>query len=166
VVTAVKRILAGLVPALLLTGCGGPVFVPEAGPHAPGYKEVAAPPVPEVELVRPAGARRLSDGGAIDSVVRQDDSFVVTGWAILAPKAPRGVLQVVLPAGVDAEVRDVETLLRPDAATAMDDDDLLWAGFTITLSGSLPEDAGVCVLSRSAKGDHRLGHSDDELCPA
>ena len=58
------------------------------------------------------------------------------------------------------------TLMRPDAAGAMEDDDLLWAGFTIILSGSLPEDAGVCVLSRSTKGDYRLGNSDDKLCPA
>jgi len=165
-VTAVKRILAALLPALLLAGCGGPVFVPEAGPHAPGYKEVAPPPVPEVELVQDAGDRPLSAGGAVDDVVRHDDSFEVTGWAVLAPDAPRGVLQVVLPKGVDAEVRDVVTLMRPDAAKAMDDDDLLWAGFTITLGGSLPEGAGVCVLSRSSKGDHRLGNSDDELCPA
>lgn len=161
-----KRILAPLVTALVLAGCGGPVFVPEAGPNAPGYKEVAPPPVPDVEVVEDAGDRTLSDGGAIDNVVRHDDGFEVTGWAILAPDAPRGVLQVVLPEGVDAEVSDVETLMRPDAAQAMDDDDLLWAGFTITLSGSLPPDAGVCVLSRSTKGDHRLGHSDDKLCPA
>jgi hypothetical protein len=166
VVTAVKRILAALLPALLLAGCGGPVFVPEAGPHAPGYKEVAPPPLPDVEVVKDAGDRPLSDGGAVDNVVRQDGSFEVTGWAILAPKAPRGVLQVVLPAGVDADVTDVETLMRPDAAKAMDDDDLLWAGFTITLSGSLPKGVGVCVLSRSAKGDHRLGNSDAQLCPA
>ena len=149
-----------LVP--LLAGCSEPIFVPEAGPGAPGFRMIPTPRAPDVGVVEDAGTRRLSDGGAIDSVVRQDDSFVVTGWAILAPKAPRGVL----PAGVDAEVSDVETLMRPDAAKAMDDDDLLWAGFTITLSGSLPEDAGVCVLSRSAKGDHRLDNSDDELCPA
>jgi hypothetical protein len=67
---------------------------------------------------------------------------------------------------VDAEVRSVETLMRSDAAKAMDDDDLLWAGFTVTLSGSLPDGAGVCVLSRSAKGNYRLGNSDDKLCPA
>lgn len=160
------RFLAALLPALVLAGCGGPVFVPEAGPHAPGYEEVAPPPVPDVEVVKGTGDRPLKGGGAIDSVVRRDGSFEVTGWAILEPDAPRGVLQVVLPVGVDVEVRDVETLMRPDAATAMDDDDLLWAGFTITLSGSLPEDAGVCVLSRSTKGDHRLGNSDDNLCPA
>ena len=164
--TAVKRILAALLPALLLAGCGGPVFVPEAGPHAPGYKEVAPPPVPKVELVQDAGGRPLSAGGAVDDVVRHEGSFDVTGWAVLAPDAPRGVLQVVLPRGVDAEVRDVVTLMRPDAAKAMDDDDLLWAGFTITLDGSLPDGAGVCVLSRSSKGDHRLGNSDDDLCPA
>ena len=164
--TTVKRILAALLPALLLAGCGGPVFVPEAGPHAPGYKEVAPPPVPDVEVVTDSGDRPLSDGGAVDDVVRHEGGFEVTGWAILAPKAPRGVLQVVLPAGVDAEVSDVETLMRPDAAKAMDDDDLLWSGFTITLTGSLPKGAGVCVLSRSAKGDHRLGNSDAELCPA
>lgn len=164
--TAVKRFLAALLSALVLTGCGGPVFVPEAGPHAPGYKEVAPPPVPDVEVVEDTGDQPSSAGGAVDSVVRQDGSFEVTGWAILEPDAPRGVLQVVLPAGVDAEVRDVETLMRPDAANAMDDDDLLWAGFTITLSGSLPKDAGVCVVSRSTKGDYHLGNSDDKLCPA
>ena len=160
-----RRIAATLLAALLLSGCGGPVFVPEAGPHAPGYQEIAAPSLPDVELVKDAGDRPLPPGGFVDNVARQESSFEVTGWAILDPAEPRGVLQVVLPAGLDAEIDEVETLMRPDVVSAMEDDDLLWAGFSVTVSGSLPQGAGVCVLSRSRKGAFRLGGSDEGLCP-
>ena len=159
-----KRLVAVVLPALLLSGCGGPLIVPEAGPNAPGFRRISAPPPPKVELSSPAG-KRSAAGGAIDSVVPVDGTFDIKGWAILAPDAPRGVLHVVLPAGVDAEVQEVETMMRSDAAAAMEDDDLLWSGFTITIEGTLPEGAGVCVVSRSIKGTFRLGGSDETLCP-
>ena len=151
--------------ALLLAGCGEPVLVPEAGPGAPGFSEIPAPPPPDVEVVRRAGDP-LSPGGAVDSVLRGDGTFTVSGWALLDPEEPRGVLELVLPPGVEAEVEQVTTGPRPDVADATKNPALLWAGFNVVLTGTLPEGTGVCVLSRSGLGEFRLSGSDEGLCPA
>ena len=117
-------------------------------------------------MAQASGDRPLPPGGAIDNVVREANAFEVTGWALLDPDAPRGVLQLILPTGLDAGVLEVEPVLRPDVVAATDSDALLWAGFTITVRGSLPSRVGVCVLSRSKQGAFRLGGSDEGLCPA
>ena len=160
-----KRLVCAALLVPLLAACGDPVFVPEAGPGAPGYRMRAAPPPPEVEVVRTAPAQPLPAGGVIDGVARHDDHVEVTGWAFVDPKAPRGVLQLLLPAGADAAVVDVETMPRPDVVTATGQDALIWSGFTVTLRGALPEGANVCMLSRSEQGAFRLGGSDEALCP-
>ena len=161
----VAAVLLAPLLAPLLAACGDPVFVPEAGPGAPGFCEIPAPPPPDVEVVRRAGDP-LSPGGAVDGVLRGDGSFTVTGWALLDPEEPRGVLEVVLPPGVEAVVEEVQTGPRPDVADATKNPALLWAGFNVVLTGSLPEGAGVCVLSRSGLGEYRLSGSDEGLCPA
>lgn len=161
--------MAVVVPALLLSACSQPVFVPEAGPNAPGfaYKPPPPPPPPPPRVAVTVGPidRAQPDGGAVDSVVRRDGSFDVIGWALLAREAPRGVLRLVLPEGVDAEVRTVVNVRRPDVVDATSSKANTWAGFTITVDGSLPDDADVCVVSRSSQGTFRLGGSDEQLCP-
>ena len=163
-----RRTLAAVLPALLLAACAEPVLVPEAGPNAPGYtrRSVEQPPPPRVRVEHDVAGPSLPDGGAIDSVVREDGSFDVTGWALLDAKSPRGDLRLVLPKDVDASVETVVNVARPDVVNATGKEAHLWAGFTITVSGTLPADAGVCLLSRSTQGDFRLGGSDDGLCPA
>ena len=56
-------------------------------------------------------------------------------------------------------------MARPDVVDATGNPSLIWAGFTITVDGTLPEEAGVCVLSRSRQGEFKLGGSDAGLCP-
>lgn len=162
-----RRTLATVLPALLLaTACAEPVLVPEAGPNAPGFARKSPPPAPRVRVVTDAGERSLSAGGAIDSVVRHKDSFDVTGWALLDTESPRGVLRLVLPASVDASVESVTNVSRPDVVNATGTEANILAGFTITVEGTLPDDAGVCILSRSSQGSFRLAGSDEDLCPA
>lgn len=161
-----RRVLAVVLPALLLAGCSEPVFVPEAGPGAPGYSAKPAPSAPDVEVVRRVKGGPLPAGGVIDGVIRKKRSFEVTGWALLEVDSPRGTLQLVLPKGMEAQVRKVQTVPRPDVASATGDDALLWSGFTVTVRGSLPEDTGVCMISRSKQGAYRLGGSDEGRCPA
>jgi hypothetical protein len=161
----VRRTVAAVLLAPLLAGCSEPVFVPEAGPGAPGYSESSAPPPPEVEVQRTAAAEPLPAGGFIDSVVREKGTFEVTGWALIDPEAPRGELKLVLPTGLEAKVVDVETNPRPDVVSVTGDDALIWSGFSVTVRGSLPEGKGVCMLSRSSQGAFRLGQSDEGLCP-
>lgn len=161
-----KRVLAVALPALLLAGCADPVFVPEAGPGAPGYHAKPIPRPPDVEVIRSVQGEPLPSGGTIDDVNRKKHGFEVVGWALLKAEAPRGTLQLVLPMGLKAKVRKVETVPRPDVVSATGDDALLWSGFTIKVRGSLPEGTGVCVLSRSENGDHRLAGSDEDRCPA
>ena len=161
-----KGALAAGLLACVLTGCTEPVFVPEAGPGAPGYSERSTPAPPDIEVVHAAATGKpLPDGGFIDRVTRGKGVFAITGWALVDPDAPRGVLKIVLPTGVDAHVRDVEVLPRPDVVTATGNAALAWAGFTISVRGALPANAGVCVISRSTQGAFRLGGSDDALCP-
>lgn len=160
-----RRTLAAVLLAPLLAGCSEPVFVPEAGPGAPGYSETSAPPPPEVEVLRTAEAEPLPAGGFIDSVVRAEGTFEVTGWALIDAEAPRGVLKLVLPTGLDAEVLEVETNPRPDVVSATGDEALIWSGFSVAFRGSLPGGAGICMLSRSSQGAFRLGQSDEGLCP-
>lgn len=166
----VRRTAAAVLLALLLAGCAEPVFVPEAGPGAPGYSEghgeSSAPPPPNIKLAQAAKGGPLPVGGAIDSVVRKEGTFEVTGWALIDDDAPRGVLKLILPTGLRAKVRQVETVPRPDVVDATGNPALAWAGFTVTLRGSLPTDAGVCVLSKSKQGAFRLDGSDEGLCPA
>lgn len=157
--------MAAVLPALLLAACAEPVLVPEAGPNAPGYSRRSLPPPPRAEVVSDAVDESLPDGGIIDAVVRHADTFEVTGWALLDPNSPRGVLRLVLPSTVDASVQEVATVARPDVVNATGTKKLVWAGFMVTLRGSLPDDAGVCVLSRSKQGEFRLGGSDAGLCP-
>lgn len=161
-----KRLLCAMVVVPVLAGCSEPVFVPEAGPNAPGFRRLAPPRPPDVQVVEGPQTGRPTAGGALDSVVRLDGSFEVVGWALLDRRSPRGVVQVVVPDGVDAQVSEVIPVSRPDVVSALDDDDLLWSGFSVTLSGSLPEGAEVCVLSRSRQGSFRLGGSDEKLCPS
>lgn len=163
-----RRTLAAILPALLLAACAEPVLVPEAGPNAPGYtpRSLAPPPAPRVRVEHDVVRKAPPDGGAVDSVVRDEGSFDIVGWALLDASSPRGTLRVVLPKGVDASVQTVESVARPDVVTATGKDTHLWAGFTITVRGTLPSDAGVCVLSRSTQGTFRLGGSDEDLCPA
>jgi hypothetical protein len=101
----------------------------------------------------------------VDETSRADGTFEVTGWAVVDPTTPRGVLRVVLPREVDATVETITTQARPDVVTATGNDQLLWSGFTIRLRGEFPEGNGVCVLSRSTQGSFRLNGSDEELCP-
>lgn len=162
-----RRVLAAVLPALLLlTACAGPVLVPEAGPNAPDFVRKSPPPAPRVELVTDAGERSPRAGGAVDSVVRHTDSFDVIGWAFLDTESPRGVLRLVLPASVDASVESVTNVPRPDVVNATGSKADILAGFTITVEGTLPDDAGVCILSRSSQGAFRLAGSDEDLCPA
>ena len=165
-----KRVVAAASAALLLSGCSGPLFVPDAGPNAPGYVRKApplAPPgPPRVELRSAPVPAPTKAGGSIDSVARGDGSFTVTGWAQLAAERPRGVLRLVLPDDVTADVETVVNMQRPDVATATSMEDLAWSGFTITVQGTLPDDAGVCVVSRSSQGTYLLAGSDASLCPA
>jgi hypothetical protein len=153
-----------LVP--VLAGCGEPVFIPEAGPGAPGYSERPAPPPPEVQVAHVAAGKPLPAGGYIDRVTRQDGTFLVTGWALIGLDTPRGLLKLVLPEGVDGELEDVVTLPRPDVVAATGNVELLWAGFAFTVRGVLPEDEGICLLSRGPMGAFRLDGSDARLCPA
>lgn len=163
------RFVVAAVAALLLSACSEPVLVPEAGPNAPGfsYRPAPRPPAPpRVELLSERPRTSAAAAGAIDSVVRQKDVFEISGWALLASKKPRGVLRVVLPPDVEASVVDVRSVERPDVVAATSDDANQWAGFTVTIEGDLPREAGVCVLSRSSQGTFRLGGSDEGLCPA
>lgn len=160
-----RRALAGALLACLLAGCGEPVFVPEAGPGAPGYTERPAPPPPDVRVVQEVTQKTLPAGGQIDGVAREDGSLEVTGWALLGDRTG-GRLRIVLPSGEEAEVRSVESVARPDVVEATGNPALLWSGFSVVLDGSLPADTAVCVLSRSKQGAYRLNGSDDTLCPA
>lgn len=164
------RIVAAAAAALLLSGCSGPLFVPDAGPNAPGYVAKPAPPPPpgppRVELRTAPVTAPAKAGGSIDAVAREDGSFTVNGWAQLDHDRPRGVLRLVLPDDVTAEVETVVSVQRPDVASSTSNDDLAWAGFTITVQGTLPEDAGVCLISRSSQGTFLLAGSDASLCPA
>lgn len=162
----VGRTLAAAALALSLGACSSPVFVPEAGPGAPGYKRRSLPPPPRVELLGPDEVKPASAGGAIDSVAPEGNMIEITGWAPLDPQAPRGVVRVVLPDGVEARVEDAGSLARPDVVDATGDASLIWAGFSVLLSGDLPDDLAVCVVSRSTKGTFVLGGSDPGLCPA
>ncbi len=161
-----RRTVAAALLGLLLAGCGEPVFAPDAGPGAPGYTKKPTPRPPAVELVRASRAKPLPPGGALDSVVRSDGTFEVTGWALIDTDAPHGVLKLVLPAGVRAKVLKSEAVARPDVVDATGNLSLTWSGFVITVQGSLPEDAGVCLLSQSKQGAFRLDGSDTALCPA
>lgn len=156
--------------AVLLSGCSGPLFVPDAGPHAPGYSPKAPPPPapgpPRVQLRTAPVVAPSKAGGSIDSVARADESFTVTGWAILDAGRPRGVLRVVVPDDVTADVETVAGVQRPDVVAATGNDTLSWSGFTVTVQGTLPEDAGVCIVSRSSQGTYLLAGSDADLCPA
>lgn len=153
-----------LVP--LLAGCSEPVFVPEAGPNAPGYGRVSPPEPAEVELVRTAGRRELPVGGAIDNVTREQGVLHIDGWARLDPKDPIGTLQVVLPPGSanGARVDEVSVAQRPDVVSATGDDGLVWSGFTMSVSGTTGTSTAVCVVSRSSAGAYRLDGSDAALC--
>lgn len=164
-----RRTLATVLLALPLAACADPVLVPEAGPNAPGYTRRSLPPPPpppRVKLVSDDVNGSLPAGGAIDTVVRHEGSFEVTGWALLDAEPPRGVLRLVLPSPVEASVQTVKGVRRPDVVNATGTEEHLWAGFTITVRGILPADAGLCVLSRSTQGAFRLDGSDDGLCPA
>ena len=66
---------------------------------------------------------------------------------------------------MDGELEDVVTLPRPDVVTATGNVELLWAGFAFNVRAALPEDAGICLLSRSTMGAFRLDRSDEKLCP-
>lgn len=160
--------MAPVLLATLLMGCGGPVFVPEAGPGAPGYKEISAPRPAEVELVRTGRDMPRQDAGVIDSVVYEDGVLSITGWAVLGSGAQRGVLEVVLPAEAlaTARVQEVSVAPRPDVVAATADNGLLWSGFSLRVSGIPGAETAICVVSRSDKGSYRLGGSDPALCPA
>jgi hypothetical protein len=161
----VRRAFAAGLLVPLLAGCSTPVFVPEAGPGAPDYRRQAAPTAPSVKIVPDADVTALPAAGSVDETSRADGTFEVTGWAVVDPTTPRGVLRVVLPREVDATVETITTQARPDVVTATGNDQLLWSGFTIRLRGEFPEGNGVCVLSRSTQGSFRLNGSDEELCP-
>ena len=154
---------AGLL-ACTLAGCAEPVFVPKAGPNAPGYPDKTVPPPPKVKVVHAAG-KPSPDGGSIDSVHRENGEFEVIGWAHIAPRRPRGVLRIFLPDSVNARISNVEVVPRADVVAAYKDATLAWSGFTIRVRGNLPGEQGICVLSRSKKGTFRLHNSDDGLCP-
>lgn len=165
-----RRLIIAAVAALLLSACSEPLLVPEAGPNAPGFSMKPPPPPPpsppRVELmVQPVG-KSFSTAGAIDAVVRHKGSFEISGWAMLDDKSPRGVLRLVLPRTVDATVDTVVNVERPDVVEATSSEANRWAGFTVSLQGSLPEGAGVCVLSRSPTGNFKLAGSSDKLCPS
>ncbi len=155
-----------LAPLLMLTACGGPVFVPEKGPGAPGYSEKPLPEAPQVEIVAPPQGKPLPSGGNIDRIDQGDGSFTVTGWARVDPGAPRGSLEIVLPQGMDTTVEETVTLPRPDVVAALGLEKLVWSGFQVSLDGTLPEGAGICMISRSKQGVFRLANSDESLCPA
>jgi hypothetical protein len=151
---------------LLLAACAEPVFVPEAGPGAPGYTtKQAAPPPPDIKIVHGTRGKSMPAGGAIDNIVRGERTIEVTGWALIDADAPRGALQLVLPQGSAARVRKVQTAPRPDVVDATGNEAFLWAGFTVIVRGSLRPQDGICVLSRSKQGAFRLGGSDEGLCP-
>lgn len=160
-----RRTLAAALLVPLLAGCSQPIFVPEAGPGAPGYRKQSAPAPPDVEIVQDTGDKRLASSGSIDDVARRDGSFEVTGWAVLDPAAPRGVLRLVLPEDLKAEVLRVKAVPRPDVVAATGNEALLWSGFRYTIRGELPVGLGVCMLSRSNQGAFRLANSDETLCP-
>jgi hypothetical protein len=164
----VRRVGATLLLAALLSlaGCGDPVFVPKTGPGAPGYAERALPKPLDVEIVPAPQGKPRPPGGSLDSIDRRDGSFTLTGWALVNPDSPRGELEVVVPRGVDATVQEVTTVPRTDVVAALGSQDLIWSGFQVTLAGTLPDDQGVCVLSRSKQGAYRLNNSDVGLCPA
>ena len=163
-----RRLLAGALLVPVLAGCGGPVFVPEAGPNAPGYRRITPPPAPRVELRGPADYEQLPAGGVIDTAAEVDGRLTITGWALVDAREPRGTLELVLPAGARsrARVEDVVVAARPDVVAATGEQDRLWTGFTITVETSSPPQDGVCVLSHSSLGDFRLGGSDETLCPS
>ena len=48
----------------------------------------------------------IAAGGTIDSVVRKEETFEITGWALIDAQVPRGVLRLVLPDGVESSVED------------------------------------------------------------
>ena len=85
----VRRALAAALLAPVLAGCAEPVFVPEAGPGAPGYTRRSLPPPPSAEVVSDSVEESLPEGGIIDTVVRGDETFEVTGWAFLDEDATR-----------------------------------------------------------------------------
>ncbi len=147
-----------------LAGCAEPVFVPVAGPGAPGYGESRTTPPPQVVITQAVEGKPLPDGGYIDAIGREGADLRVTGWALLNPEPPRGELQVVLPPGSTAEVLQVEALPRGDVVGVTGNPADLWAGFTFLLRGSLPDDVGICILSQSDQGAFRLGASDRKLC--
>lgn len=151
----------------LLAGCGSPVFVPEAGPGAPGFHRVAPPGPPDVTLAKPRAVEPLPASGVLDSVVNTDGVMTIVGWANLAATSPRGVLRVVLPgdASRTARVGEVTAGPRPDVVAATSDSALLWSGFSVTVTGVPASLQTVCVLSRSSRGEFRLGGSDEGLCP-
>jgi hypothetical protein len=160
----VRRVIAAaLLP--LLAGCGEPVFVPEAGPNAPGYQRIGTPKPPHVVLVRSVGSKNRPVGGVVDSVVHESGVLRIDGWAMLNPKAPLGTLEVVLPPGSrrNAHVDEVSVAQRPDVVTATGNNDLVWAGFSISIIGA-DSSTAVCVVSRSRSGTYRLGGSDADLC--
>jgi hypothetical protein len=162
----VRRVVVAALLATVLAGCGDPVFVPEAGPNAPGYRTVSAPDPAEVELVRSVGRRELPVGGVVDTVVREDGVLRIDGWARLNPREPLGTLEVVLPPGSadDARVDDVTVSQRPDVVNATSDNTLVWSGFSISISGTDGTSTAVCVVSRSRAGAYRLDGSDGTLC--
>jgi hypothetical protein len=163
------RLVVAAIAAMLLSSCSEPLLVPEAGPNAPNfsYRPPPKPPLPpRVEVLRGPPRPIPASAGAIDSVVRREHSFEISGWALLASAKPRGVLRVILSPEVEASVTGVRSVERPDVVAATSDDANQWAGFTVTLDGTLPRDAKVCVVSRSRQGTFRLGGSDEDLCPA
>lgn len=166
-----RRLLAVLVPAILLSACSHPVFVPEAGPNAPGFSYQPPPPPPpsppRVEVLSAPPRRTPPAAGAVDSVVQDGDSLEISGWAMLGSTSRhRGALRLVLPQGVDARVEKVINVERSDVVEATGDEANRWAGFTVTLRGTLPGQTDVCVLSRSPLGNFTLAGSSDTLCPS
>jgi hypothetical protein len=159
-------VVAAALVAALLSGCGEPVFVPEAGPNAPGYRTVSAPDPAEAKLVPSVGRKELPVGGVVDTVAREDGVLRVDGWARLAPRAPLGTLEVVLPPGSadDARVDEVTVSQRPDVVNATSDNTLVWSGFSVSISGTTGSSTAVCVVSRSRAGAFQLDGSDRELC--
>lgn len=158
-------LLSGAVAA----GCGGtPLFVPEAGPNAPGFAEhaVMAPPAPQVRI-EATGTRRSESqpAGAIDTVTPAGSRVSITGWAMLPGDTPRGILRVWLPPGAQAVVRRVDVLPRADVVTAIGDPGLAYSGFTVVLdvlAGSVPR---LCIESESRRGTFLLAGSDLSSCP-
>lgn len=159
------RLPALVASAAVLTACGGPLFVPEAGPGAPGYQTRQAPVAPRVLLPTVPALDAPGTGGALDSVAADGSRLVVRGWAFLDPGEPRGVLVVGLPAGVAAEVADVQAVPRPDVEGALGRPELAHAGFEIVLRVSGGRDVSrVCVESVSGQGRFRLADSEASLC--